>query len=131
MPDSAQTKSVISVPDFCIYYILLRRYFEIMDIGRPSYLLNNGSSRPECAICMNQADEVVLPCAHSMCSACAVKWVEVHGNCPFCRHHYEDGKRMEKDQWQVGRIDLRSCLLLSSKIQISQQGSFRNGRRVR
>jgi hypothetical protein len=99
--DSTQKKSVISVPDFCIYYMLLRRYSEIMDIGRPTFL-RNGSSSPECGICMSQADEVVLPCAHSMCSTCAMKWVEVHANCPFCRYHYDDLKRLERDQWQVG-----------------------------
>ena len=100
--DVKQLKSVLSVSDFCTYYILLRRYSELMDLGRPPLLVNTSTSRrPECGICMDRGEDMVLPCLHGICSSCSDKWVSVHGVCPFCRHLYKDQKRMEKDQWQV------------------------------
>ena len=111
--DKQQMKSVLSVSDFSAYFILLRRYSELMDIGRPS-LLTNVSDIPECGICMGHADEIVLPCLHSMCSSCATKWVDAHGKCPFCRHHFLDQRRMEKDQWQVSCTDIYMLFFLKN-----------------
>lgn len=102
--DEKQLKSVLSVQDFCAYYMLLRRYSELMDIGRPMQSADDLSSKSlaECSICRAQGEEMVLPCMHSMCTSCAEKWVKVKGDCPFCRKKYHDQKRLGKDQWQVG-----------------------------
>ena len=129
--DIQQMKSVLSLSDFIAYFILLRRYSELMDVGRPP-LLMNVSDIPECGICMGEAEEIVLPCLHSMCSSCATKWVDAHGKCPFCRYHYIDRRRMEKDQWQVSCTIIVSYLKKIPRLSpISQQGSFSTGRQIR
>ena len=39
-----------------------------------------------CAICfIDQVDSVILPCGHTICSACANQWFSTNGVCPFCR----------------------------------------------
>ena len=39
-----------------------------------------------CAICFTDAvDSVILPCGHTICSACANQWFTTNGVCPFCR----------------------------------------------
>ena len=41
---------------------------------------------PECGICMsNQVDAVFLPCGHTACFYCALRWYNQHGTCPICR----------------------------------------------
>lgn len=39
-----------------------------------------------CAICFTDlVDSVILPCGHTICSACASQWFSQNGVCPFCR----------------------------------------------
>mmetsp|Transcript_393 Transcript_393/g.671 ORF Transcript_393/g.671 Transcript_393/m.671 type:complete len:290 (+) Transcript_393:180-1049(+) len=60
----------------------------------------DGLEDPECVICMDSQPQIVLPCMHSFCSACATKWVEKHLDCPVCRGHISR-KTLRKEQWQV------------------------------
>ena len=39
----------------------------------------------ECAICLDQKVEVVLPCGHGFCNDCIVDWVSRDRECPMCR----------------------------------------------
>mmetsp|Transcript_21747 Transcript_21747/g.32117 ORF Transcript_21747/g.32117 Transcript_21747/m.32117 type:complete len:223 (+) Transcript_21747:123-791(+) len=92
----------ISVSEFCNYYVLLRRYFEFMEIRTTiPKKCSSPSKCSECIICMSRHEDVVLPCLHSMCSHCASKWIDVSGDCPFCRKRYNSRKKFETNQWKV------------------------------
>ena len=39
----------------------------------------------ECAICLNEKCEVVLPCTHAFCSDCIADWITRDKECPMCR----------------------------------------------
>ncbi|CDW85804.1 ring finger protein 141 [Stylonychia lemnae] len=39
----------------------------------------------ECAICLDNLSDVMLPCTHSFCDDCIKMWQAKQNNCPICR----------------------------------------------
>lgn len=54
----------------------------------------------ECMICMDDVQQIVLPCTHGFCSRCAKFWVEAHMDCPVCRRNMSRNE-FRREQWQL------------------------------
>ena len=47
---------------------------------------SNTDDDGNCAICMeNKPNSIVIPCGHTLCHTCAIKWFQSSDHCPFCR----------------------------------------------
>mmetsp|Transcript_1371 Transcript_1371/g.1963 ORF Transcript_1371/g.1963 Transcript_1371/m.1963 type:complete len:243 (+) Transcript_1371:425-1153(+) len=84
----------------------------------------------ECVICMDADVEILLPCAHGFCSACAQAWVESHNDCPLCRR-YMSNNSFRSEQWQietwsqsdtVHQVDIIESRLVSQYAKIKTEG---------
>lgn len=49
---------------------------------------------------MDAPSDIVLPCSHKFCAACASHWIREHYHCPLCRRHIP-ARDAEKEQWQL------------------------------
>jgi len=119
--ESNQPSLELSVPDFARYLAFLRRLTELVKLlGEENAdipdtfiatnieldgLLCGQIQQHTCRICMDNEEDIVLPCMHGLCRLCAQKWVDVHQDCPFCRQRYPDQKRMERNQWQFESLE--------------------------
>lgn len=63
----------------------------------------------DCSICMDEVkDKATLPCKHSFCKGCIVKWSETSTTCPNCREPFtfiKHGRKKIKVQEKRQRPD--------------------------
>lgn len=89
---------VLTLQQFCAVMNLLRKQAFLVNTQNCSSARMGLVNDQECMICMDGAQQIVLPCSHGFCSDCAHAWVELHPNCPLCRTAFHK-KSFHKEQW--------------------------------
>jgi hypothetical protein len=61
----------------------------------------NGTEISTCLICQDNSENAILPCGHSLCESCEMRWVRARLVCPFCRHQYSSAKEVSSNGYHV------------------------------
>ena len=68
----------------------------------PPLVVETREMPAECAICMDEPEDLVLECcSHALCRRCEKRWVRKRLRCPFCRQSFSSVKQAVTTQWDL------------------------------